>query len=289
MSLQLAGGPVSWGVDFADAPDNPPWETVLDGIAASGLRWAELGPVGFLPGGAAGRAALASRGLRAVGTFVFDSFHRPGADVVSAARGAVAEISATGGTRLVLIDRPDVVRAATAGRGDVAVRLSATARVALVDALRAAASVAAEAGIRAVLHPHAGGYVEFEDEIAAVLCAFEPDLLGLCLDTGHALYAGSDPAALIRTYGDRLDHLHLKDVDGAVLARGLGFWDAVAAGVFCPLGDGLLDLDAVRAALADAGYDGPATIEQDRRPGTAGSPVDDLRRSIDRLRAAGLA
>ena len=78
--IRLAGGPVSWGVDFADTPGNPAPDAVLDGIAAAGLGWTELGPVGYLPRepGAA-RAALRARGLGAVGTFVFDDLHRPAA------------------------------------------------------------------------------------------------------------------------------------------------------------------------------------------------------------------
>src|SRR4051794_31035480 len=141
-SLELAGGPVSWGVDFADAPGNPAWESVLDGIAAAGLRWAELGPVGFLPGGALGRSALDARGLRAVGTFVFDDFHRPGASgaVLAATRSALAEIRATGGTRLVLIDRPDSLRADYAGRGADAPRLAPAQWTAMIETLRRAAS-----------------------------------------------------------------------------------------------------------------------------------------------------
>ena len=86
MSIGLAGGPLSWGVDFAEHRDNPPYGVVLDGIAAAGLRWLELGPVGYLPrDGATARAALAERGLAAVGTFVFDDLHRPAArgDVMS--------------------------------------------------------------------------------------------------------------------------------------------------------------------------------------------------------------
>ena len=47
--LALATGPVTWGVDFADAPTNPPWPLVLDDIAASGVGALELGPVGYLP------------------------------------------------------------------------------------------------------------------------------------------------------------------------------------------------------------------------------------------------
>lgn len=283
MSLRLAGGPVSWGVDFADDPHNPPPGLVLDGIAAAGLRWLELGPVGYLPAGAA-----AVRGLAAVGTFVFDDFHRAHDSVLRATEAAVEAVAAAGGGLLVLIDRPDAERAATAGRSAAARRLDAAAWRRMVDALRRAAEIAAARGVRAVVHPHAGGHIEFEDEVERLLADVPAAELGLCLDTGHALYAGGDPGELIRRYAPRLEHLHLKDVAAPVRARELGFWDAVAAGIFCSVGDGLLDLTAVRAALAATGYDGFATVEQDRRPGTAGAPEEDLRRSVARLRAAGL-
>ena len=137
-------------------------------------------------------------------------------------------------------------------------------------------------GLEPALHPHAGTHIEFDDEFAAILDALD---IGLCLDTGHALYAGLDPVALLHRYAGRLRHLHLKDVDPDVRVRGLGFWDAVAAGAFCPLGTGLLDLAALAAALEAIGYRGHATIEQDRRSATPGAPADDLRRSIDRLLA----
>jgi inosose dehydratase len=275
--IRFAGGPVSWGVDFADGPDNPPPEIVLDGIAGAGLRWLELGPAGYLPGS----AALRARGLGAVGTFVFADFHRtfPEAET-EAALDAIAD---AGGTLLILIDRPSPERAATAGQPELAPRLDDGAWRAMLDRLRRAADRAAERGVRAVVHPHAGGYIEFEDEVERLLA--ESDDFGLCLDTGHALYAGSDPAALIRRHAGRLEHLHLKDVR----ARGLPFWEAVATGAFCPVGDGLLDLPALRAALAAAGYRGFATIEQDRRPSGAGDPAADLRRSVERIRSAGIA
>jgi inosose dehydratase len=296
--IRLAGGPVSWGVDFADAPGNPPYEDVLAGIAAAGLRWMELGPVGYVP-----PAAPAAYGIGVVGTFVFDAFHAAargdaGGDDAAAARGdaggddaaaagdvlaavdaALDAIVAAEGSVLVLIDRPSEARAATAGRSDAAPRLRDPAP--MLELLREAAARAAARGVRAVVHPHVGGYIEFEDEVDRVLA--ETDL-GLCLDTGHALYAGSDPAALIHRYKHRLEHLHLKDLTPG--PRPPDFWDAVAAGAFCPIGEGLLDLVAIRDALA--GYDGFATVEQDRRTGSPGSPAEDLRRSVARLRAAGI-
>jgi inosose dehydratase len=288
--VRLAGGPVSWGVDFA-GPGNPPWGEVLDGIAAAGLEWLELGPVGFLPREPhVAAAALARRGLAAVGTFVFADFHRPAAaaEVLEATDAALDAIVGAGGTLAVLIDRPSDARAATAGRRDRARRLDGTAWTGMVDVFRRAAERASARGLRAVVHPHTGSYVEFDDEVERLLGAIDAGELGLCLDTGHALYAGADPAQLIRRYAQRLEHLHLKDVASETLGRRLGFWDAVAAGVFCPIGNGILDLAAVRDALGAAGYAGFATLEQDRRESTAGSPAADLRRSVDRVRFAGI-
>jgi inosose dehydratase len=289
--VELAGGPVSWGVDFARAPGNPPYAAVLDGITAAGLRWLELGPVGYLPRDAeTARAALGSRGLAAVGTFVFDDFHRPAArtDVLTAVDEALDAITATEGALLILIDRPCSERARTAGRGTLARRLERVAWGQMISTLQLAAERAHERGVRAVLHPHAGSYIEFEDEIERALADVPAELLALCLDTGHAIYAGSDPVALIQRHATRLEHLHLKDARADVISRGLDFWDAIAAGVFCPVGDGALDLVATREALERVSYSGFATIEQDRRPGTVGAPGEDLRRSVEFVRSCGV-
>jgi inosose dehydratase len=80
--------------------------------------------------------------------------------------------------------------------------------------------------------------------------------------------------------------VHLKDVDGRVLVRGLGFWEAVAAGVFCPLGSGIVDCTGVSDALLELPHIAWATVEQDRRPG--GDPVADLIASRHALAALGL-
>ena len=291
LPIELAGGPVSWGVDFAGDPGNPPYREVLAGIAAAGLRWMELGPVGYLP---RRRVVLRAHGLQSAGGFVFAPLHDPAArtSAIRAARLALDAIVATGGRFLVVIDRPGAERAPSAGRAAAAERLD-TARWRLLAAtVRAIAELAAERGVRAVFHPHAGSYVEFEDEIERLLADVPADALGLCLDTGHALYAGADPAALVARHADRLEHLHLKDVSeprlAAARADRLDFWTAIGQGTFCRVGEGMLDLGELRDALAAARYAGLATVEQDRRPGSPGVPADDLRRSVERLRAAGI-
>jgi inosose dehydratase len=281
--IRLATGPVSWGIDFADSPGNPPWEQVLDEIERSGVGAMELGPVGYLPEDPATlQWALRQRGLTAVGTFVFDDFHDAarGGTVTELTRRTCQAISAVGGDVLVLIDRPSPERIATAGRSDAAPRLSGAAWHAMTAAFLSAAEIAREYGIRPVLHPHAGGYVEFQDEIDQIM---EQTDLDMCLDTGHLAYARIDPVAAVDRYGSRLGHVHLKDVTQTILdritAERLDFWAAVQEGIFCPLGKGVVDIDAILTALERHGYAGFATIEQDRVPGQ-GTPLADLRRSI---------
>ena len=283
-AVKIATGPVTWGVDFADAPNNPPWEQVLDDIAASGIGALELGPVGYLPEDPdALRATLVTRSLTAVGSYVFEDLHDPAkaGAIVATAERACRAIAAAGGAVLVIIDCPDRHRAATAGRSDAAARLPAGQWASMVELILQVADVARVAGLRPVFHPHAGTYVEFRDEVDRL--ADDTDL-DLCLDTGHSAYAGIDPVEVVRTYADRLGHIHFKDIRVEVLQRvrreGLDFWTAIAEGVFCPLGEGMVDIAGVIAVLAEQGYSGYATIEQDRVPGS-GAPLDDLRRSMD--------
>jgi inosose dehydratase len=282
-AIKIAASPVSWGVDFADSPGNPPWEQVLDDIESSAVGALELGPVGYLPEDAATLdAALTTRRLRSVGSFIFDDLHDPSQldRVLGTAERVSRLIAAAGGGVLVIIDRPDEVRVRTAGRSDAAPRLETDGWKAVLDQIAQIAEIARRHGLRPVVHPHVGGYIEFEDEVERLLDDTDVDV---CVDSGHFAYAGIDPAPAISRFADRIGHIHLKDVRPEVLGRvereGLDFWTAIEAGIFCPLGEGLVDLAAVLAALDAAEYDGYATIEQDRVPGS-GQPLEDLRRSL---------
>ena len=280
---RIAISPVTWGVDFADAPNNPPWEKVLDEIEQSGVGALELGPVGYLPEEPERlRDILSSRSLTSVGSFIFDDLHDPSqADrILTLTERASLAIAASGGGVLVIIDRPDDVRVRTAGRSAVAPRLDDDRWRSMLDQITRVSDVAHRHGLRPVVHPHAGGYIEFEDEVERLVEDMDVDL---CIDTGHFAYARIDPVAAIERYAGRIGHMHLKDIRPDVLARvdaeGLSFWEAIEAGIFCPLGDGLVDLSAVLDALDAADFDGYATIEQDRVPGT-GEALDDVRQSL---------
>jgi inosose dehydratase len=261
--VKIATGPVCWGVDFADQAGNPPYAEVLAGAVAAGYRRLELGPLGYLPAD----LVPADHGLEICGGFVFEPLHDHErlAAVERAARVTSRRVAALGGGFLVIIAAVAPERAVTAGRPDLAPRLART------DSLRRAvdrvAGIARRAGLCPVLHPHAGTYIEFADEIEPLL-----ELVDLCLDTGHLAYAGIDPAEACRAWRPR--YVHLKDLDAD--RAGPDFWASVRNGAFTPLGAGDVDLPAVLRELA--GYDGYAVVEQDRVTGS-GDPIADLRAS----------
>ena len=120
-------------------------------------------------------------------------------------------------------------------------------------------------GVRLVYHHHMGTVVESEAEIDALMAATGPSV-HLLLDTGHATFAGADPAALARRHRARISHVHAKDVRAGVMAAAraqrLSFLDAVIAGVFTVPGDGCVDYPAVFRALP--GYAGWVVVEAEQ-------------------------
>ena len=124
--------------------------------------------------------------------------------------------------------------------------------------------VAAEHNVRAVLHPHVGTLIENGDEVQRVL---EGSSISLCLDTGHLLIGGTDPAELTRQVPHRIAHTHMKDVDLS-LARQVQsgrrtYTEAVRDGMYRPLGSGDVDVAAIVGHLRTQGYAGWYVLEQD--------------------------
>ena len=75
--LIIGTAPDSWGVWFADDPQQTPWERFLDEVAESGYKWIELGPYGYLPTDPERlRDELGRRGLTLTGGAVFAGLHR---------------------------------------------------------------------------------------------------------------------------------------------------------------------------------------------------------------------
>jgi inosose dehydratase len=294
MQTRIANSPVSWGVDHLDRPGLPPWQTVFDEIKLAGYRWVELGAFGYLPREATVvRREMADRGLGVAGSYILAPVHAPEkrAEVLEIARETCAFIAGAGGRHLVIVDWGSAERGATAGRSDAAKRLSGERWADYLEVLVEIDRLAREDfDLVALAHPHAGTWLEFEDEIEALL---EQTSLAMCIDTGHFAYAGADPVAIYDRHADRVPYLNFKDVDPEGRRRAvetpLSFLEAVDDGVFCPLGEGIVDFPALRDALDRHGYDGHATVEQDRDPRGDTTSLEDARRSLAYLRSVGLS
>jgi inosose dehydratase len=298
MTIRIATAPVSWGIlEFAEQSSGLPWPAVLDEMAASGYTGTELGPYGFLPvEPGALQGALAARGLQLLSAFVpvrlADRAAHAGG--LAAARQVGELLAACGCRHLVLSDDncADPRRLARAGRIAPADGLDDEGWAALVEGVnRLAEALACDFGLQTVFHHHCGGFVETPAEVERFLARTDPGRVGLCLDTGHYAFGGGDPVACVRRHGLRVAYLHLKDADPRVMARarteGLNYFQAVAAGVFCELGQGCVDFPALFAALREAGYAGWAVVEQDIVAGM-GTPLESAQRNRAYLRGLGL-
>ena len=74
--------------------------------------------------------------------------------------------------------------------------------------------------------------------------------MGMCIDIGHAMRAGSPPEKAIRDFKERLFDLHIKDVSLAV-----------REGKAIEIGRGVIDFPAVVTSLRKIKYKGVCSIE----------------------------
>jgi inosose dehydratase len=130
-----------------------------------------------------------------------------------------------------------------------------------------AADLVRERGFEPTFHHHVGTHVEAPWEIERLADLTD---VGLVLDTGHILLGGGDPVGGLRAWGERVNHVHAKDVRldvlHGVIADRSDMPEAWRRGIFCELGAGDVELDSFFAALRERGYDGWVVVEQDRIP-----------------------
>ncbi|WP_216894770.1 TIM barrel protein [Nocardia alni] len=287
--LRIAAAPISWGVC-----EVPGWghvlgaPTVLQQMSALGLAATEFGPPGYLPSEPERlRELLSPYGITAIGGFLALVLHERPQDACATARANAEKFAAAGAEVLVLA-------AATGAEGyDSRPVLDERQWRTLVETAAAVRDIAAEAGLRTVLHPHVGTLVETEAEVERLLADSDLDL---CLDTGHLLIGGTDPVGLARRYPERIGHIHLKDVRADLADRirsgAMEYSVAVREGLFVPLGDGDIDIEALVRYVHEAGYRGWYVLEQDTAlapSDTAAGPSRDAERSLRRLEHIGAA
>jgi inosose dehydratase len=119
-----------------------------------------------------------------------------------------------------------------------------------LSCLDAVSQRAAEAGVHCTFHPNSPpGSVFRTREDYEVLFDGLPERIGFTPDLGHLVNGGMDALEVIRTYRDRVDHLHIKDIS--------------ADGVWASTGEGVIDIPGIVGYLVESGYQGWITMEDE--------------------------
>jgi inosose dehydratase len=274
--ISVANAPCSYGafeITVGVLPDVPDAERVLAAIAAAGYEGTELGPPGYLGDTETLRERFQRHGLALAGGYIPLRFSEPKHwdDDLQAMNATLDLFAAANGddARAVLADAGSDERVQFPGRAasDRSIGLDDDGWKRLSEGVARAADLARGRGFEPTFHHHTATFVEAPWEIERVL---ELTDVGLLLDTGHLALGGGDPAQALRDWGDRINHVHVKDVRNDVLAGVIedraDMPEAWRRGVFCELGTGDVDLDAFFAELERSGYRGWLVVEQDMVP-----------------------
>jgi inosose dehydratase len=306
LTVRVANAPVSYGVfemTIDTVPGLPKPTQLLELVAGAGYEGVDLGPLGFFGERADLRRRLEEHGLSLAGGWVALRLTEPDGlkeDLAMLDRALDSFEAAAEGVeprwrpKPTLADAGSDARRANPGRGKdlPEIGLDEAGWRRLADGVQQAAERCRARGLEPTFHHHACTHVEAPHEIERFL---ELTDVGLCLDTGHLLLGGGDPVQAIRDWGDRVNHVHVKDarldVLNQVIAERAGMLEVWKRGAFCALGTGDVDIEGFLAALQARGYEGWLVVEQDRIP-APGESVDaaaqDQVRNRAFLRARGI-
>jgi len=300
--IKIANAPCSWGAlefDLEEKSEEIGYQQVLDEIKETGYLGTELGDWGYMPTEPKLlRHELEIRDIELLGAFVPVALvnqkkHSQGvADALK-----TAELMFRAGfkdTFIVLADENGTVSQRTKNAGRIAPGMGLTNQYWETFAKGAediARAVKDTFGIRTVFHHHCAGFVETPEEVDKLMSMTDPELLGLCLDMGHYMFGGGNPLNALKKYASRIWHIHFKDFDPRIAelssAVNGDYCDAVRRGVFCPLGQGAVEFDAIVSYLRKLKYSGWIVVEQDVLPGM-GEPKESAQQNRDFLKNLGL-
>jgi inosose dehydratase len=127
----------------------------------------------------------------------------------------------------------------------------------------------ADFGVGMAFHHHMGTIVETDAEVG-LLMQHTGEAVGLLYDTGHSIFSGGDPLALVKAHVKRIVHVHCKDSRKPMLEKArrddMSFMDAVIAGIFTVPGDGFIDYPAILKVLSENNYAGWLVVEAEQDP-----------------------
>lgn len=285
---RVGSAPISWGV--CEAPgwgQQLPVDRVLGEARDLGIAAVEQGALGWLPTDPpAQRAKLDDYGMTLLGGFVPLVLHDPARrdEMMAHAEQVAANMAACQGTFFVTAivgDQHDWFRPA----------MDDAAWAELFANLDGVEQICTRHGLVQAVHPHVDTLIQTASEFQRFL---DISRVRFCFDTGHLTLGGADAVTVACNHRDRIAVVHLKDVDHAAAARlasgELGLMAATQAGLFPPLGEGMIDLAGVIDALEGGGYDGWYVIETDvaltdGEPPAGEGPVLGVARSLDYLRS----
>jgi inosose dehydratase len=301
--IVVANAPVSYGafeLTVGIDPNVPDASMVLDEVAGAGYAGIDLGPLGYFGDRESLAGNLASRGLLLCGGFFELPFSDPAA-MPGAIRGLAELLDVfdavpppAGGLKPkpTLADAGSDLRRARPCQSahDHSLGFDAEGWKRFAHGVEMAVALCSDRDYEATLHHETGTNIEAPWEISEAL---ERTSIGLCLDTGHLLLGGGDPIRALGEWGNRINHMHLKDARQAVVdeivreaAPVAEIWRRRA---FCRLGEGDIKVDAVLEYLR-AHYTGWLVVEQDVLPDpgrASGRPAIDQRANRDFLTARG--
>jgi inosose dehydratase len=159
----------------------------------------------------------------------------------------------------------------------------------LVTGLNEAGRIARESGMQLCYHPHVGTGVQDLPEIDRLFGDTNSDRVAMCLDTGHANFAGVDAVDLTAKYISRIKHVHLKNVRSRVREKAVrgkhSFFQAIREGVFTVPGDSEGDIDfmPIFELLQENDYTGWIVVEAEQDPAKA-DPVAYAKKARDYIR-----
>jgi inosose dehydratase len=266
--VKIGNAPVSYGafeVTVGIREGVPTADAVLDAVQEAGYEGIDLGPVGYLGLGRELRAALHGRGLLLTGGYVeidVSSPEAPAKGLSELAQVCEQFEAVADGVAERYLPRPTVALIGSAvgdGPDTSETRWDRIEQV-VAEVVRSCRA----RGFEACLHNEVGTQLASQESIVHVLRATDA---ALCLDTGHLVAAGGDPLEILAHWRDRISHVHLKDArpspTGEPYDSAMDLWEG---DVFCRLGAGEGQVDAVLDSLRGSSYDGWIVVEQDVLP-----------------------
>jgi inosose dehydratase len=273
MAVRIAINPITWtNDDMPSLGGDTPVETCLSEARQAGFAGIEMG--GKFPKTAAAlRPLLDKHGLVLVSGWFDGRLHQQDDEAEWDALIPHLTLLRDMGCR-------HVVYADTSHRaaGDLFAPISKRPRLADGDwrdygrRLTRLAERMADFGIGMAFHHHMGTFVETDEEVGQLMTSTGP-AVGLLYDSGHCVFSGGDPVALLSRHLARVVHVHCKDCRKDFLAKARAtdesFMQAVLDGVFTVPGDGFIDFPALLAILKEGGYSGWLVCEAEQDPNKA--------------------